>query len=66
MAGRQPTSTGEEGYRELRVPEAKRGNVPRMKDGELYLGLQQDRAEATQTLMVSVDVGRSTWVTTVI
>ena len=66
MAGRQTASTGEEGYSELRAPEVKRGNVPRMKDSELCLRLQRDRAEGTQTLVVSADVGRSAWVMTVI
>ena len=66
VAGRQTASTGEEGYSELRAPEVKRGNVPRMKDSELCLRLQRDRAEGTQTLVVSADVGRSAWVMTVI
>lgn len=59
MAGRQTVSTGEEGYSELRTPEVKRGNVPRMKDSELCLRLQRGRAEGTQTLVVSVDMERS-------
>lgn len=66
VAGRQTASTGEEGYSELCAPEVKRGNVPRMKDSELCLRLQRDRAEGTQTLVVSADVGRSAWVMTVI